>query len=54
VNESLYDTSNAGEVMVVNFATSKNVIVKRKMFTHLSIRNSTQPSADGGIHNQIA
>jgi len=38
--------------MVVNFATSKNFIVKSKMFTHLSIHN-TWTSPDGNTHNQI-
>jgi hypothetical protein len=36
-NESLHEISNNNEVRVVNFATSKNLIVKSTMFLHRNI-----------------
>jgi hypothetical protein len=36
-NESLHEISNDNEVRVVNFATSKNLIVKSTMFPHHKI-----------------
>jgi hypothetical protein len=36
-NESLHETSNDNGVRVVNFATSKNLVVKRTMFPHRKI-----------------
>jgi hypothetical protein len=34
VNESLHEDSNDNGVRVVNFATSKNLVVKSTMFPH--------------------
>jgi hypothetical protein len=51
-NESLHEISNDNEVRVVNFATSKNLIVKSKMFPHCNIHKFTWTS-DGKTHNQI-
>jgi CMP-2-keto-3-deoxyoctulosonic acid synthetase len=36
-NESSQEISNDNAVRVVNFATSKNLVVKRTMFPHHSI-----------------
>jgi hypothetical protein len=36
-NESLHQDSNDGGVRVVNFATSKNLVVKRTMFPQRNI-----------------
>jgi phage-related protein len=36
-NESLHEISNDNEVRVVNFATSKNLIIKSTMFPHRNI-----------------
>jgi hypothetical protein len=36
-NESLHEISNDNGVTAVNFATSKNLVVKNKMFPHRSI-----------------
>jgi len=36
-NESLHEISNYNVARVVNFATSKNLIVKSAMFPYLSI-----------------
>jgi hypothetical protein len=38
-NESLHEISNDNELRVVNFATSKNLIVKITMFPHCNIHN---------------
>jgi hypothetical protein len=52
-NESLLETSNDNEVRVVNFATSKNLVVKSTMFPHRKIHKYTWTSPDGKTHNQI-
>jgi exonuclease III len=51
-NESLHEASNDNEVRVVNFATSKNLIVKGTTFPHRDIHKHTWTS-DGVTHNQI-
>jgi hypothetical protein len=40
-NESLHEASNDNGVRVVNFATSKNLIVKSTTFPHLDILKHT-------------
>jgi hypothetical protein len=52
-NESLHKISNDNGVRVVNFATSKNLMVKSMMFPYLSIHKYTWISPDGKTHNQI-
>jgi hypothetical protein len=52
-NESLHKISNDTGVGAVNFATSKNLIVKSTMFTHHNIHKYTLTSPDGKTHNQI-
>jgi hypothetical protein len=52
-NESLHEISNDNGVRIVNFATSKNLIIKSKMFPHHSIHKYTRTSQDGKTHNQI-
>jgi hypothetical protein len=52
-NESLHKTSNDNGVRVVNFATSKNLVVKITMFPHRRIHKYTWTSPDGKTHNQI-
>jgi exonuclease III len=51
-NESLHEASNDNGVRVVNFATSKNLIVKTTIFPHSDIHKHTWTS-DGVTHNQI-
>jgi endonuclease/exonuclease/phosphatase family metal-dependent hydrolase len=51
-NESLHEASNDNGVRVVNFATSKNLIVK-STFPHRDIHKHTWTSPDGVTHNQI-
>jgi hypothetical protein len=52
-NESLHEISNDNEVRIVNFATSKNLIVKSTTFPHRNIHKFTWTSPDGKTHNQI-
>jgi hypothetical protein len=52
-NESSHEISNNNGVRVVNFATSKNLVVKRTMFPHRSTHKYTWTSPDGKTHNQI-
>jgi endonuclease/exonuclease/phosphatase family metal-dependent hydrolase len=51
-NESLHEASNDNGVRVVNFATSKNLIVKSSTFP-CDIHKHTWTSPDGVIHNHI-
>ena len=51
--ESLHQDSNDNGVRLVNFATSKNLVVKSTMFPHRNILKYTWTSADGKTHNQI-
>jgi hypothetical protein len=48
-NVSVHQDSNDNGVRIVNFATSKNLVVKSTMFPH---RNNWT-SLDGKTHNQI-
>jgi hypothetical protein len=52
-NESLHEISNDIGVRVVNFATSKNLVVKSTMFPHCSIHKYTWTYPEGKMHNQI-
>ena len=52
-NESLHQYSNDKGVRIVNFATSKILVVKSKMFPHRNIHKYTWTSPDGKTHNQI-
>jgi hypothetical protein len=52
-SERLHEASNDKGVRVVNFATSKNLIVKNKTFAHSDIHKHAQICPDGVTHNQI-
>jgi hypothetical protein len=52
-NNSLHEISNDSGVRVVNFATSKNLVVKSTMFLHCKIHKYTWTSPGGNTHNQI-
>jgi hypothetical protein len=41
------------ELRLINFATSKNLIVESKMFPHHNIHKFTWTSPDGKTHNQM-
>ena len=45
--ESLHQDSNDNGVRLVNFATSKNLVVKSTMFRHRNIHKYTWTSPDG-------
>jgi hypothetical protein len=51
-NESLHEISNDNGVTVLNFATSKNLVVKSTMFPHRKIHKHTWTSPEGNTHNQ--
>jgi hypothetical protein len=50
---SLHQDSNSNGVKTVNFATSKNLVVKRKMIPNRNIHKYTLTSPDEKTHNQI-
>jgi hypothetical protein len=52
-NGSLHHRSNGNGVRVVNFATSKNLVVKRTVFPHRSIHKYTWTFPDGKTHSLI-
>ena len=52
-NESPHQDGNNNGVRTVNFATSKNLVVKSIMFPHRDIHKHTWTSPDGRTHNQI-
>jgi len=52
-SESLHQNSNDNGVRIVNFATSKNLVIKSTMFLHRNIHKYTWTSPDGKTHNQI-
>jgi hypothetical protein len=52
-NERLHEISNDNGVRVVNFATSKNLVIKSTMFPHRKIHKYTWTSPEGNTHNQI-
>jgi hypothetical protein len=52
-NESSHEISKDNGVRVVNFATSKNLVVRSTMFPHLNIHKYTWTSPEGNRHNQI-
>ena len=51
--QSLHQDSNDNGVRLVNFATSKNLVVKSTMFPHRNIHKHTWTSPDGKTHNHI-
>ena len=52
-NESLHQDINDNGVRIVNFDTSKNLVVKSTMFPHRNIHKCTRTSPDGLTHIQI-
>ena len=51
--ESLHQDIIDNGVRLVNFAMSKNLVVKSTMFPHRNIHKYTSTSPDGKTHNQI-
>jgi len=52
-NKRVHQDSKDNGVRTVNFATSKNLVVKSMMFLHQDIHKYTWTSPDGKTHNQI-
>jgi hypothetical protein len=52
-SENLHEASTDKGVRVVNFATSKNLIVKSTTFPHPNIHKHSWTSPDGLTNNQI-
>jgi hypothetical protein len=52
-NKISHKISNDNGIIVLNFATSKNLVVKSTMFRHGSIHKYTWTYPDGKMHNQI-
>ena len=52
-NESLHQDTNDNGVKIVNFATSKNLVVESTMFLHRNIYKYTWISLDGKTQIQI-
>jgi len=52
-NGSLHQDSNDNGIRIVNFVTSKNLVVKSTMFPHRNIHKYTWNFPDGKTHNQI-
>jgi len=52
-NESLHQYSNNNGVSIVNFATSKNLVVKSTVYPHRNIHKYTWNSPDEKAHKQI-
>ena len=52
-NESLHQDSNDNGARIINFATSKNLVVDSEMFPHRNIHKYTWTSPDGKTHNHI-
>jgi hypothetical protein len=52
---SLHEASNDNDngINVINFATSKNLIIKSRTFAHRDIHKHTWTSPDGITHNQM-
>ena len=51
--ESLHQDSNDNGVRLVNFTTSKNLVVKSTMFPHRNIHKYTWTSPDGKITTRL-
>jgi len=52
-NERVHQDSNDNGVGIVNFDTSKNVVVKSTMFPHRNIHKYTWNCPDWKTHNQV-
>jgi len=53
VYKRLHQDSNDNGVRIVNFATSKNLVIKSMMFLHRNIHKYTWTSPNGKIQKQI-
>jgi hypothetical protein len=53
-NESLHEINNDNGIIVVNFAASNNLTIKRTNFPHRKIHKCTWTSPDRKIHKDMA
>jgi len=51
-DESLHQDGNDNGVRIINFATSKNLVVNSMMFPHRNIHKYTWTCPDEKTHNQ--
>jgi hypothetical protein len=51
-NESPHETINNNGVRILNFATSKNLVVKSTIFPHHDIHKYTWTSPEGKTHSK--
>jgi len=51
-NKSLHQNSNDNGVKIINFTTSKHLVVKSTMSSHRNIHTYTSKSPDGKTNNQ--
>jgi hypothetical protein len=51
-NGSLHQDSNRNGVRIVDFATSKNLVVKSTIFTHRNLHEYNWNSLDGKTHKE--
>jgi hypothetical protein len=51
-NKSLHQDSSDNGVRIVNFVTSKNLVIKSKKFLHQNIHKYTYNFPDGKSHNK--
>jgi hypothetical protein len=52
-NEIQHQNSNDSGVRIVNFATSKNLVVKSTMFPHRNIQKYTWPLLTGRLTTRL-
>jgi hypothetical protein len=52
-NDRLHQDSNDNGVRLVNFATSRKLLVNSTMFPHRNIHKHTWTSPSGKTHNQV-
>jgi hypothetical protein len=52
-SDSLHKINNDNGVKIVNFASSKNLLVKDTVFSFCNIHKNTLTSPEGKPHNQI-
>ncbi|PNF41348.1 hypothetical protein B7P43_G16505 [Cryptotermes secundus] len=50
---SLHNKSNDNGIKLINFASSRNMVISSTMFNHKDIHKQTWKSPDGNVFNQI-
>jgi hypothetical protein len=52
-NERLHEINDDNGIRLVNFSTSKDIIIKSSVFPHHIIHKYALSSLDGNLHNQL-